>query len=296
MSGVVLLDRNPAIIRAVREAYPGFRAECTDLLWDDPVEVGEAVTSVADPPWYPEHIAAFLWAAARATRFGGQVLLSLPPEGTRPGILDEREAVLRLAAVLGLRLESLELGVLAYLMPPFERNALIAAGVPAVADDWRRGDLAVFVRAQENRGSRPPTPAEQDVWDEVSVGSVRIKCRRDTVGEFRDPTLSQLIQGDMLPSVSRRQPVRGAVDVWTCGNRVFRCAGADLFLVVLTALGGGEDVREAVGRALGRRLRAAEGALVRQAAIQAADLVRREQSELSRYGHQSHECHLVEAP
>jgi len=32
-----------------------------------------------------------------------------------------------------------------------------------------------------------------------------------------------LIAGDVLPSVSARHPLRSEVDVWTSGNRVFRC-------------------------------------------------------------------------
>src|SRR5207248_1751135 len=123
------------------------------------------------------------------------------------------------------RLASVEPSALAYRTPLFEKNALAAAGVPAVPWDWRRGDLAEFVAVAKTSADRPTPPGPPDVWDEESVGVVRIKCRTCPNNDFRDPTLSPAVPGDMLATVSRRDPVRAAVDVWTCGNRVFRCAG-----------------------------------------------------------------------
>jgi hypothetical protein len=292
---VRLFDRNPSVAAAARKASPGITVTCVDLLWDEPVDPGDAAVSVADPPWYPEHTAAFLWAAARLTRVGGIVLLSLPPEGTRPGISAEREAILATATSFGLKLVSLEPGVLAYRMPPFERNALVAAGVAPVSADWRHGDLASFTVVGKSGVPRPPAPGEPDGWDEESVGSVRIKCRKCPVSEFRDPTLSHLVPGDMLTSVSRRHPARAAVDVWTSGNRVFRCLSPSLFRVILSALARGHDAEEAVSLMLTRRLGPEEVALVRRAVTQAVDLVRREEWELAEYGHQCHERDLVEA-
>ena len=154
-----LFDHNTALVAAIQASLPGVTAACIDLVWGDPVGVREAYIAVADPPWYPEHTMAFLWAAARLTRIGGQVLLSLPSAGTRPGILAEREAVFAGAAAFGLRLASVERGELAGRTPPFEKNALSGLpGVPAVPWDWRHGDLAGFVVVAKT-SPRPPHAA-----------------------------------------------------------------------------------------------------------------------------------------
>ncbi|VTR93370.1 Uncharacterized protein OS=Candidatus Nitrososphaera evergladensis SR1 GN=NTE_03354 PE=4 SV=1 [Gemmata massiliana] len=293
-SGVTLVDRNPVIVTAVRESCPGFVAVCTDLVRGEPVMVGDAALAVADPPWYPEHTAAFLWAAARLTRVGGQVLLSLPPEGTRPGISSERVDAVSSATSFGLRLVGIEPRALAYSMPPFEHNALVAAGLTTVPNDWRHGDLATFTVVQRTVERRPCAPGESDDWDEEAVGSVRIKCRKCSADEFRDPTLSGLVTGDMLTSVSRRDPARAAVDVWTSGNRVYRCPGSAIFRVILHCLAREQDPERAVSEALARGLNEVETTLVRRAAGQAVELVQREEWELAEYGHRRQERDLVE--
>ena len=292
---ILLFDQNPALVTAVRRSFPGVNAVCTDLVWGEPVEAGRGEATVADPPWYPEHILAFLWAASRLTRLGGRVLLSLPPKGTRPGVSAEREAVFGAALTSGLRLDAVESGVLAYRSPQFEQNALAAARVPPVPLNWRRGDLAVFAVAEKTAAPRPAPLEAAEKWDEESVGIVRIKCRKSAYNDFRDPALSPVAPGDILASVSRRDPARAVADVWTCCNRVFRCAGTGVFRVIVSALGRGDQVEGAVTAAMGRRLSAEEASLVRRAAGQAADLVRREERDLAEDARRRYEHDMAEA-
>lgn len=283
--GVTLYDRNQAVLTAVANSYPEVAAVFADLVCGPPVEPAQVALTVADPPWYPEDARAFLWAAARLTRVGGRVLLSLPPAGTRPGVLAEREQLITAARVYGLRFTSVEPGVLAYCSPLFERNALAAAGVPAVPWDWRRGDLATFAVAEHPPAPRPLPTDPSEVWVEESVGVVRIKLRAGSGGDFRDPSLSSVVPGDMLATVSRREPVRRRADVWTSGNRVFRCAGTATLRTIVAALSRGEDAEAAVAVAAGRPLLPVETALVRQAATQIARLVRLEEGELTEDAH-----------
>jgi len=292
---VVLFDRNPVLIAAVRNTSPQFKAVCADLVWGVQVRPGDAVVTIADPPWYPDDVVAFLWAASRLTQIGGQVFLSLPPVGTRPGILPEREAIVASAATFGLELASVEPEALTYLTPPFERNALVAAGVPAVPCDWRRGDLAIFIATEKTSSPHPVPTGLHDKWDEVSVGVVRIKCRACTEVDFFDPTLSNLVRGDMLKSVSRRDPARMAAEVWTSGNRVFACAGSGVLRMIVSALARGDDVKGAVIAGVGRELTGRETDLIRLAAEQVADLIRREEKELHAYGYRRSKRQLAEA-
>src|SRR5262249_13898501 len=159
-------------VAAVRACFPDADAEGVDLVWDRPIGHGDAPVSLADPPWYPEHTLAFLWAAARQTRAGGRVFLSLPAEGTRPAVLADGEDMLSRAGAFGLRLVSLRRGALAYRTPPFESNALAAAGISGVPSNWRRGDLATFVVGAKPPVPRPTPVAGREFWDEESVGAV----------------------------------------------------------------------------------------------------------------------------
>ncbi|OAI51263.1 hypothetical protein AYO44_05020 [Planctomycetaceae bacterium SCGC AG-212-F19] len=279
-ASVSLFDQNPAIVEAIRASLRGVTVTCIDLVWGDPVGVGDTAVAMADPPWYPEHIGAFLWAAGRLTRLGGRVLLSLPPVGTRPGISAEREAVFEWAAAFGLQLDSIAPGVLGYRTPPFERNALAAAGVPAVPLDWRRGDLAEFVVTDKTSVGRPTPFEPADQWDQEAIGVVRIMCKRCSDRLFHDPTLLPAVAGDILPSVSRRNPMRAAAEVWTCGNRVFRCKGVGVFRVILSALGRGADVNAAVARMIGREPSSQERKMVQRATDQVIALAHTETMEI----------------
>jgi hypothetical protein len=290
---VSLFDCSPALLTAVQDWCPGITVTCTDLVWGSSVEFGDAALAVADPPWYPEHIVAFLWAASRLTRVGGRVLVSLPPVGTRPSILSEREKIISHANTFGLRLLTVEPGTLAYQTPPFERNSLGAVDITAIPGDWRRGDLAHFVTADKACVPRPIPDRPQEAWEEVSIGSVRIKCRARPNGNFRDPTLLPIVPGDMLTSVSRRDPARVTADVWTSGNRIFRCAGANLFRVIMSVVRSGDDVNEAVAAAIGRKLTTHEADLVHRAVEQLDNLVHREELELAKNGYRPHKRDLA---
>jgi len=203
-----------------------------------PSESADAI--LLDPPWYIDFIRPMLAAAAAACRGDGVVLVSLPPMGTRPSALADREKALRFAARVGLDLVEERTLAIAYDTPFFETNALAAAGVFAPRQ-WRRGDLVIL---RKSRGSaRPassPTSGRRRKWIEASVGRMRLFIRPDLEPPSGVSGLIQLIPGDILPSVSRRDPRRRGAQVWTSGNRVFRTDNADLVVEAALACGSEE--------------------------------------------------------
>ena len=264
----VLLDADAAVVDAVsahatEPGGAGQRADVCDLGRDVlPPLLGACV--VADPPWYPEHLRAFLWAAARLCRPGGTILLALPPPGTRPSVVAERRGVLAAARGYGLDLLAEHPSALAYATPPFERNALVAAGVADPPSGWRRGDLA-WLRRRAGRVTvpRPPAPEDPTAWDEVIVRGVRVRVRRSARTRTRPAPvpaelLVPLVDGDVLTSVSRRDPRRHQVDVWTSGNRVYRSDATPVVRELLRAVAAGRDAPSAVGAHLRRPLALAE--------------------------------------
>lgn len=210
-----------------------------------PRESADAV--LLDPPWYLDFVRPMLSAAAHSCRAGGYVLISLPPDGARPTAERDRKAVIALGKRLGLVLVERKPLSIAYETPFFERNALRAAGL-ATPPQWRRGDLVVFQRLS---ATSLPSPNSQRsrLWTEVSVGRMRLfigKGGNVTVGEA---ALTSIVAGDVLPSVSRRDPRRSNANVWTSGNRVFRTGNPQLVLEAAISCSG-----EPVGSGIQPRL------------------------------------------
>jgi hypothetical protein len=270
-----LLDANEEMVAALSHLGP--RSIRTRLGYDPlPAVVGEAV--VIDPPWYPEHVELFLWAA------------SFPPAGTRAGVAEERERALSFAATVGLSLVEIRRGELAYRSPPFERIALEAAGLVELPDDWRRGDL-LLLSTDGGRPSMvaPPSPVADDVgWLPLAAAPTRIKVRRSRGCRAASapvrPRLGRIVDGDVLPSVSRRDPRRSRAVVWTACNRVYSCDDPSVLSAIADARARGGDAVAAVAETIGRRLSGAEEREVHEAVEQLDELVRLETDDLQGCG------------
>jgi hypothetical protein len=234
---------------------------------------------VADPPWYPADTRVFLWAAARLSVPGAVVLLAQPTPATRPGVLDERASILSFAHRTGLDVTGLHPAALAYTSPPFERAALDAAGLlPLVPLTWRRGDLIELRRTASPPATRPPAQHSES-WREVTLDGARIRFRLDVSvrdGTPRDPRLVPLVRGDIMPAVSRRDPVRGQVRVWTAGNRVFGCQAPALLACLAAALASERSPGSTLAAHLGRPPAPAEDRAAAEAIRQLGELARAE--------------------
>jgi hypothetical protein len=238
-----LLDANPLLANLPSSDSSGHRATIVDLLNDPIPSLTPAEIVVVDPPWYPEVVTAFLWAATSLVQDGGEIWLSVPPVGTRPGVRAEREELLEQATAYGLQLRSQKAGALRYACPPFERAAMRASGLlKFVPHDWRQGDLLVFERARRSAAVRPTVRWRR--WAERAIQGVRLRVDERAPSLSNDPRLLSLVEGDILRSVSRRDPLRASVRVWTSGNRVFGCDAPERLLSVIDALAAGRSIEE----------------------------------------------------
>jgi len=205
---------------------------------------------VADPPWYVADAKSFLSTAAACCKERGHVLVVLPGEGTRPEVVEE-EAVLRTwCANNGLVLKGVQRQAVAYETPFFEANAFRAAGVAPVPRFWRRGDLWILQR----RGTLPAsvaTVATSLPWHELSLLRMRtwFSPNRTHVGST---ALTSLVDGDILPTVSRRDPRRQGAALWTSGNRVFACGDPQLLFTAISTHLEGRSIMHAGEQFLGR--------------------------------------------
>lgn len=189
-------------------------------LCDVGVPRASADVVVLDPPWYADYIRGMLTAAASACRTKGAVLVSLPPAGTRPSADADCRATIAFAQRLGLKLEEHRPLAIGYETPFFERNAL-AVDCIHPPPHWRRGDLYIFRKVSQMRGVIAGPRRHSRPWAEVGIGRMRLFIHRGDQNLEGRPELRSLVDGDILPTISRRDPRRRLARVWTSGNRIF---------------------------------------------------------------------------
>ena len=275
---LMLVDSDPLIAARLESGHACQAVQTCDVM-RDPLPQCRGRLVIADPPWYEDEICSFLWSASFLANVGGNIAVTLPGLGTRPQILTERKRILKWAKQLGLALRNLEEAALAYLSSPFEINALAAYGVRNVPLNWRRGAFAIFEKIRPTSTPRPSRD-RAEIWEEEIIGDVRIRVRNAERKAWGSPQLQPLVTGDILPSVSRRDPRRDLVDVWTSGNRVFQCAGGFVLLQILAAQAGGDSAMSAVSSALRRSLTSNEAEQVDCATRAVEELVLIERREL----------------
>jgi hypothetical protein len=96
------------------------------------------------------------------------------------------------------------------------------------------------------------------------------------------PTLFEVVPGNVLDSVSRRDIRRMAADVWTSGNRVFRCSDTSTLALILQGLKTGTSSVTFLEGAIERKLTAAEKDTVNETAQRLTQIISLEQSEYLR--------------
>ncbi|MDE2851194.1 MAG: hypothetical protein OXP74_11335 [Acidobacteriota bacterium] len=230
---VVFVGADTAVTRRLR-CLNDTAGRPISVLVGEGVERGCASAVLVDPPWYLDYLEPMLAGAAAACRLDGVVVAGLPPLGIRPGASAERDAVDLLLERQGLDRVALEELGISYETPFFEANALAAVGVcvPAV---WRRGDLAVYRRRTAFRGRTVAPVSPLEVWEEVEIEGMRIRVRFERGVSASREVLESVVRGDVLPSVSRRDPRRARANVWTSGNRIFRTGDPMLVLEAASA-------------------------------------------------------------
>jgi hypothetical protein len=107
-----------------------------------------------------------------------------------------------------------------------------------------------------------------DEWSEAELYGTRFRFRLRGQTGFDDPSLRHLIKGDVLPSVSRRVDLRETVDVWSSGNRVFRCLAPRILQTVVESLAAGKLPTDVLAESLRQPLGPKYGHLIQNTATQ----------------------------
>ena len=281
----ILIDQNRSLALHDSLSPPG-NTFCPWDLRKDTNDLPPVQVVLADPPWYEDEALAFLRASARICADQGIVMLGSAPDGVRPGIREERERVIAGAAELGLMFLDIQRLALSYATPFFEHNALRAAGFAHVAPNWRRGDLLIFKRTGDCLPGPVNLTASIAEWVQADVRGATIWVRPGGQSTFVDPTLAPLVPGDILPAVSRRDGRREAADVWTAGNRIYRCDGSRILSMILHAIGVSEAPIDAVQRGLQYSLNHHEATKVEATVAQVERIIQMELQEMRSFANE----------
>lgn len=274
----VLLDRSVPLTAALGNGAG--QVLRLDLLRDQLPELN-ADAAILDPPWYPDQMRGFLWAAARMVRKGGQLWVSFPPTGTRYAVEHETAQVLEAAAGYGLELIERRPDAVRYLSSPFELASHRAARLGGIPRDWRVGELVHMRLARKPTSPRPSTPSDASIWLPFTIDEIPIYVRERHVDSdsIDDGLLGSIIAGDVLHTVSSRDPNRAEVDIWTSLNRVWASTNPLAVQAICRALAERSDPLAAVEAELSRPLEAAEAEHVRAAADHLLATVKLEREE-----------------
>ena len=242
-----LLDRRAELLRT---RISNVRLEACDLTLDHP-DLPMSDAAVVDPPWYMPITKHFLLRAQALTKQGGIVLLSSPPEGTRPKAKDDLIELLEWCNAGGLEPVQVNYGHLFYRTPFFEWNSLKAAGFSARVPAWRRADLLVFVNkcgsACRLRYDEAVPKKFSGSWRQYARDGLKFCVSvsgNDEAQSTRHDSRSILPVWTeaVLPTVSTSFPGRDGANLVTSGNRFLRCADPASISTILEGWVRGEPL------------------------------------------------------
>lgn len=233
-----LIDRNEEIRRELSE-FDGERTLIRDINEHPIIGDKKFGTVVMDPPWYLDHMHSWLKTALCNSSTGTVLLTTVFPELVRPSATRERKRLVSdLSEVGSVRYTN---DVLLYETPLFERETLVALGLPAMSC-WRPGEALRVDVMNPELPLDPPTPPEED-WRRVRVNEQIVAIRKNDGSGDEIAVSSPYPDGSyVLRSVSRRDVVRSRINFWTSANRVAILSGVDRVMSFLTGLSNGSDI------------------------------------------------------
>lgn len=215
-SSATVFEFDPNVVQALQSA--GARIVSYDVA--EPLPDGHAGNYRAvlvDPPWQDTVLRAFLARALELAETGASVLSSLPPRLTRPGIIQERQALLSDLLKADVEVVAVERAAMRYLVPGFESVVL----QPLVSFDgrpWRTGDLLHVRKKDGSCFSAPPLAPTSVSVHARDPREYRVFLRR-SVGPARDEAAWVSRALGFESTLSHRKFDPAALQWWTSEKR-----------------------------------------------------------------------------
>jgi hypothetical protein len=269
-----LWDKNAPTGGQIEEAREICRVDMNNAASPFP----SVATVVIDPPWYPEFYQLFIWAGFHCLPAGGSMLLSFPPQGTRPSVVEDLNALIKWCSMRGLVLEERKPCSLPYRSPLFEVNALKGQGVSNFPLNWRRGDLLLLKKQTSKSFDKPKCSLPSEKWEEIKVRASRVRVHQGR--KIHGAIFRPAGESEVLPSVSSKQLARRRANVVTSGNRFFCTSVPEEVLDCLAAIDASGPDR------MRRSFLASRRPLLMR---KVADMVSKEEREAAEYFRRIHE-------
>lgn len=248
---VYILDKSQSSLDAIAAVIESSNLHLVRYDASEPLPehlVGIADMVFFDPPWYPDYYDLFFKRSAllckgRVATVGAVIF----PLLTRPNSAIERRDVMAAAMGYGFSPTRLVQRAAEYLTPPFEREALERQGIQA--KNWRRGDLAVFFGDGIGTFGNERVRVEPHNWAEVLVGKIKVKVRQipDEGTVYAPPSITPIqTEYGQLATVSRRDPIRGQIGLWTSTHVGYQASGWRALVHILEGIRDQKDLSDIV--------------------------------------------------
>lgn len=193
---------------------------------------------VLDPPWYLEHMLAWVENARRVLIPGGTIIIAVPQDLTKRSALVERLSLLAELERIGcveILVESLR-----YVTPSFEFAALSQFGLTA---NWRRGDTFV-VRNCDISITGTFMPVSDETWQRFMVNDIAVAVT--AVDDTGDIDVFEVVSYTSHLAVSRSDRVASNSNVLTSSGASAVVTGTALLVAALSSLSIGASIDEAL--------------------------------------------------
>jgi hypothetical protein len=224
---VRLLDRNPAMQNAT---IVDFGSNAAVIARPSAASIKRPIV-LLDSPWYLRDLLTWINFAINTFKDLSVLYFSLWPELVRPSALHERQFILgRLERFGAVRIWK---DYLSYDVPLFEKLVYRQRGIN-IDFCWRKGDLVEVCPTKPFEIFSISASTRSPTWTRFLLGKRQIAIR--DVAQPETPNM-QPVHGTVgwhLDSVSRRDPRRSQIDLWTSNNIVARLNGNATFVSALS--------------------------------------------------------------
>ncbi len=228
---ITVIDISEVILEYLR---PFFHGQVNMIIADvrqkpAPLELGIHDVVFIDPPFYPDYYRSFLGWANSMQNDGGLLFAVLFGTAVKGNNI-ERKIVMDEISKHYVFIKSYD-DLLKYSVPRFEKHTYRTKLPNNInISDWRQNTLGVFSKCIVY--AEPHFYEEDDEWIEYKFGKKRIIVRKQSNNNSDLFFLRPLSDNSpILTSVSRKNPDRQSISLWTSDNEVYTASKSALNLV-----------------------------------------------------------------